>query len=1061
MQIAEKVSDRLYQALSISERAEIISKHSLYKEISDEKLNLELDNWKQENFFSNSTIENKLKSENLTKDLFSKILLSSKDNKWADKVTRLEKQPVWLKKVKKAFEINRAYTLEEINKKINEKEKKQLYNLSFAFKPFLLWATEEIKLFLSGLLERVDLTIDFSELINSLIIHLEELLTHTGMRTMVFELHVSKELGELKGDSSKDRFNSFIADKLMDPDYLEFIYTEYPALTRLMMNQTEFYVDNVKECLERLSNDYEQIIEIFGLSNESLVNIRTDVGDSHQKGKSVMILKFSSGKELLYKPKSLELIKHFNELLSWFNSKGFKYQLKSHRTLNLKDHSWEEKVEYNSCLNYEQLDKYHYRLGGLIGVLYLLNGVDFHSENIIANGEYPTLIDLETLFHHRMHIPKNEHNSSTAKAIQKLEDSIMRIGLLPHYSFKTAEGKGIDLSGISFSEAEIPVPLLKIVNNFTDEVRFVYKNSVTHSANQNVPKIHGQIIDSTDYISEIVDGFTDICEIALKHKHELLDENGPILNFKDDPIRIILRPTQHYANFTMESSHPDYMKNWIERDKLMDKIWFGYPDNKVIPHEKRELLNNDIPVFFTTPNSLGLKTGTGDFVKSVYEQTSLSLVIERIGDLTEKNIMEQKNLIKMILLTKKGGIDENEESLPLMNINYEPKRLIHEAIKIGDKLIDSSISGDLNDSTWVGLDVNYFGQWDFSVLRNGLYSGLSGILMFSTYLYKITKKVRFKELAQSVCESITNAPLLAAEFKSAFFGQSSVIYALTHYAKVFGANKKVISYIENSIKQAGKKIDEDHNYDILGGSAGIIQVLMNAYEEFGYIEAFNYAKLYGEHLLKNQISASSGAGWVNSDSNKILGGLSHGTSGIAWSLLRLHKHSKENQYLQGALKAIEFERSLYNPEKGNWNDLRNDVNADTISWCNGASGIGISRLLFLEYLNDDELYEEIKIAISTTLERGLGSNDSLCHGDLGNSELLCLASSILKEKGYLDIARKIGVNVIERKYNSNKFKTGAPSNVETPGLFVGISGIGLQLLRLVYPEEVPSILTLE
>jgi lantibiotic modifying enzyme len=39
--------------------------------------------------------------------------------------------------------------------------------------------------------------------------------------------------------------------------------------------------------------------------------------------------------------------------------------------------------------------------------------------------------------------------------------------------------------------------------------------------------------------------------------------------------------------------------------------------------------------------------------------------------------------------------------------------------------------------------------------------------------------------------------------------------------------------------------------------------------------------------------------------------------------------------------------------------------------------------------------------------------------------------------------------------------TGIPQGVETPGLMVGIAGIGYALLRLAAPEQVPSVLLLE
>lgn len=41
------------------------------------------------------------------------------------------------------------------------------------------------------------------------------------------------------------------------------------------------------------------------------------------------------------------------------------------------------------------------------------------------------------------------------------------------------------------------------------------------------------------------------------------------------------------------------------------------------------------------------------------------------------------------------------------------------------------------------------------------------------------------------------------------------------------------------------------------------------------------------------------------------------------------------------------------------------------------------------------------------------------------------------------------------------WQCGIPRNVESPGLMVGLAGIGYGLLRLADPARVPSVLTLE
>jgi type 2 lantibiotic biosynthesis protein LanM len=1051
-----KLSDRLYKALSIKERALLIDKQGYYKEINEETLKDELSRWKEETLLKDDILKSRLKSEGLTHKQFAKVLHASKDRNWIDKIQLKEEQkPFWLKEIDKAFELHKIHSIKETTDSD--------YSLSYAFRPFLLWASEKIKKHFENN-TKLKALINKDKLIDSLLINLEKLLVQTGSRTIVFELHVAKEMGELKGNNTNERFNSFVKDKLINSEYLEFIYSEYPVLARLLMTQTIYYIDNTVQCIERFVKDYHIIIKTFELDNESLTSIETDLGDSHQRGKTVMRFQFSSGKEILYKPKSLQLLENFNDLLNWFNSKGFKPEFKHYKTINHKDYSWEERVDYYSCDSYEQLEKYYKRLGGLLGVLYMINGVDFHSENIIAHGEFPILIDLETLFHHRVKFSPEFTRIASLRAKEKIEDSVLSIGLLPHLSFKTPEGKGIDLGGMSITESVLPIPLLRLENDGTDEVRFIYKNSIINQADQNVPKLDNEMIDATNFVNEITKGFYEVCKIILKNKNMLTNEDGILSQFKQDIIRVILRGTQYYGNFILESTHPDYLRDWIDRDKLMEKLWFTSIDPKVIPYEKYDLLlNNDIPFFYTTPDNHDLISSDGKIIQNYYDQSSFSIVIDRIKNLTEDTILEQINLIEMSILSQenkgKERINHNTyKSLEKLEINTEC--FIKEATMIGDKLLKQAIQGESNDVTWISLDINYFAQWEVSVLKEGVYNGLSGILVFTTYLYKVTKEERFKVLSEKICETILMTPIFSGDFQSAFFGQTSIIYALSHYMKVFGHNERITSYIIERIRISGENVEKNEYFDLLGGSAGIIQVLLNIYDQLKFPEALEYAKRYGNHLVMNQQITKKGGGWSSPSDPTILGGFSHGTSGIAWSLLRLYKYSHDKKYLKAALKAIEFDRSLFNSKRENWDDLRNK-DKESISWCHGAPGIGLSRILYLDYLHDFHINNEIETALSTTLKKGLGRSHSLCHGDLGNSELFCLAALRLNNHKYLETAREIGMSVIKEKNKQGKFLTGVQNNIELPGLFLGLSGIGLQLLRLADPENVPSVLVLQ
>lgn len=83
-------------------------------------------------------------------------------------------------------------------------------------------------------------------------------------------------------------------------------------------------------------------------------------------------------------------------------------------------------------------------------------------------------------------------------------------------------------------------------------------------------------------------------------------------------------------------------------------------------------------------------------------------------------------------------------------------------------------------------------------------------------------------------------------------------------------------------------------------------------------------------------------------------------------------------------------RYFFNEEIEGWIDSREDENIknDPISWCHGSSGIVLGRLL-MERLYCDELFDqEYQIGKSNLLKKGLHANECVCHGSLGNMEIL-------------------------------------------------------------------------
>jgi lantibiotic modifying enzyme len=190
---------------------------------------------------------------------------------------------------------------------------------------------------------------------------------------------------------------------------------------------------------------------------------------------------------------------------------------------------------------------------------------------------------------------------------------------------------------------------------------------------------------------------------------------------------------------------------------------------------------------------------------------------------------------------------------------------------------------------------------------------------------------------------------------------------------------------------------------------------------------------------------------------------------VASALLELSALSGEPRFRTAALAGIDYERSLFSYQDENWPDLRdlrgsrqeesNDQPRYMVAWCHGAPGIGLARLQALRHLDDGTVRAEIDVALRTTLAGGFGFNHSLCHGDLGNLELLLLAGQVLGDSGWNSQANRLAAGILD-SIDREGWLCGVPLGVESPGLMIGLAGIGYGLLRLAEPARVPAVLLL-
>jgi type 2 lantibiotic biosynthesis protein LanM len=899
-------------------------------------------------------------------------------------------------------------------------------------------------------------------------------------RTLVLELNVSRLQGLLAGETPQERFRSFI-ERLRQRDVAISILQEYPVLARQTTICINHWLTFSLEFLQRLCADWQDLQAKFSPDCETglLVELLGGAGDSHREGRSVLISKFSSGLQLVYKPRSLAVDVHFQELLTWLNERGDHPPFGILKLMDRGDYGWVEFVRSYSCKTPAEIQRFYQRQGGYLALLYALQATDFHSENLIAAGEHPILIDLEALFHPK--VGQMDRSQANIIVSDKMAYSVLGIGLLPQRVWGNNQSEGIDMSGLGSKHGQLTPNQLPYWEGIgTDEMRLAHKR-MEMPPDHNLPTLDGSDVNLLDYTEEILNGFTNIYQLLLKYREDLLSEQGPISAFAGDEVRVILGLTRTYSFLLNESFHPDLLRDALERDLHFDRLWLQLQHRpylkQAIAAEREDLLQGDIPLFVTRPNSRDVWSSGGQCLTDLLEEASINMVYRRLEKLSDLDMVQQQWFIRASLATVNMGL--SNAAFPAYSI-AEPQtiasrdQLLAAARAIGDRLDFLAVRGE-KDVSWIGLTFLGERHWSLASLGFDLYDGVPGIILFLAYLGQATKEERYTNLARA---ALINMRSQIEEFQSdvkrigAFGGWGGIIYTLTHLAVLWN-QPEFITEVEKIIGYLPDLIEQDTQFDIISGAAGCICSLLALYKCNPAPHILTAAIQCGDRLVARAEIMAHGVGWTWKDemfAEKPLTGFSHGTAGIAWALLELSSITGEQRFTETALAALEYERSLFIPNVGNWPDLRNFTNtvlADEDeqspcmnAWCHGAPGIGLARLRSLPHVDNAEIRSEIDIALKTTLAKGFGNNHSLCHGDLGNLELLLLASLTLDKSQWQPQVDRLATIILE-SINKHGWLCGVPGGVETPGLMTGLAGIGYGLLRLAGPDSIPSVLMLE
>lgn len=887
-----------------------------------------------------------------------------------------------------------------------------------------------------------------------------------SIRTLIYDLHEKKEQGQLKGQDSVSRYTDY-NNGLGSPDILLGLFARYPVLADLVLTKMHHAIRGLERMLDRWNNDISRLAGGLLSGTCAIRNIYFSSGDAHNGGQKVMIVEAENGEKLVYKPRGLSPEQLYNDLVGFINAQGvLRSELNIIPILNCGDYGWQQFIEYKSCESESEAERYFYRIGASLAVYHMLGCDDLHNENLVAHGEYPAVIDLETL------IKNDDINELEIHVLylllhKHIKESVLGTMLLPlniqHSLFD------FDFGGISGSTGEKSEHWKSYLlqDEGTDNIQ-LSQQSVSLSTGLNRACLQDDQLEPIDYADCIQLGFLESYKLIADRADEL---KVWLKSLADSEIHVrqVMRATSIYARFLEASTHPKYLTSFESRRALLSKIRNPALENTEqwltkSRYEVDAMMIGDIPYFTAPFASYDLIANQKDKISGFFRSTLADSVETRLIRFDDKELQRQLHYIRMSLSTSVNDAWVSKGARALYRPRYFTNygSYLDYAKEIGDFLCSRAVWNESKQScTWLTSLLSETGKLKLGPLNDMLYEG-GGVVLFLTALAVETGDDKYGHVARAAVRGIEEIywkKERQLEQPSWFNGIGSSIqlyyslYKLTNDKGAFEQYEQFLAIAEEQSVEGEEVI-----LDVVGGLAGFMLGLMSIYESDKSERLMKLCDKLGQRLYESLLTQSEKAAHLT--------GLSHGYAGFAWAMIRWGTLRDNQEHIEFGLKLIEKENSYYEQETNNWLDLRAEGAGDgKLYWCHGAPGIAIARAksrVSLQQAGYGELLtQDTEAAIDKLLTDGFADqlDHSLCHGVFGNIDLLLELGRMLNRLELIDRAYEEADRAVDRIRNEG-FRGGLRQGFDQIGFMLGLGGVGYALLRLHNPNY-HSVLSLD
>src|SRR5215469_7530552 len=832
----------------------------------------------------------------------------------------------------------------------------------------------------------------------------------------------------------------------------ERIFDRFPALAHCLLVVFRNWINAAQLFMRRLAADWVKLHAFFPelKSDDPVQSITTGFSDRHDEGLQVLLLEFSDGFRLLYKPKDMSLEARLPQINEWLGAEGFPFKLKFPASLEKEDYGWSAFIRPESCSSIEDVKTFFEHSGALLCLAHTLNGKDLLLENIVASGCHPVPIDLETFFQPQAQRADRIGSPPDRDPPEYLRySSVLETGMLPYWHIAGLDIP-CDLSGLSGSKENLPEvkqPYWDAVN--TDDMKRSVRG-YRSLEKPNRPVYQGAFQHPRNYEGALIDGFCNLYRFLCARKQSFINF---LQSFSNTRTRLIFRSTQIYALLSKQSLRTENLTDGILRSLIFETLYRpalkgNYLSSflkAMLDQEVRCLESLDIPRFYIQLDSDALTIDHGLEIPHFLLESPLETVRQRVLAMSPK--------------TEEYHVENLQEWLRRQPRVVGPSQTHSEIREITGNLVEQMLRRSGDDPAKNIWSLSTFTQQPLPEHEcDGLYLGDIGAAIFlaawdhaeETAISKkaldtLFFRLRGRQLAQNIPVGICQ-------------GLGSYAYGCLLLAKLTNQDRWLELANRFGTEMSAERLVSERDPDMVHGLAGAIVCLVRLYQASGDRSFLDRAGL-GLETLASRYTPETG--WVRPNGEALLG-FAHGSAGIAFAALELAEASGNDRGLAIASQAFALDRRFYSESDSNWLSTTQGPGTALRTWCSGSPGITLARLTGCRVIQDPVLSSEIERTWQSFPE--LLGLDHWCCGNLGLVEILWHASQKLEREDLRFKADTLLGKTVQRAVKSAFFRFNSELGHNfcfQHSLFRGVAGLGYTLLRFLHPQRLPCILAFE